>query len=108
MRKFTHIDEAFQCAICKEQIPPLGYTARDHCRHCLHSLHLDINPGDRSSTCGGVLLPVSLEPHRKKSGVLQIVYKCEKCGVVRKNIVADDDDYNAILALQTRKVFENA
>jgi hypothetical protein len=105
MRKFTHIDEAFICAVCGEEVPALGRTARNHCRKCLCSLHLDINPGDRQSGCGGVLRPEGIEQCGKGAHGLQIVHKCEKCGMVRRNIAAEDDDYDAILALSARGAY---
>jgi DNA-directed RNA polymerase subunit RPC12/RpoP len=105
MKKFTHIDTPFICAVCGADVPPLGYTARNHCNRCLCSLHLDVNPGDRLSDCGGVLRPVAVEPHARKPGVMQIVHKCAKCGKFRRNIVARDDDYDAVLAVMSKKVF---
>jgi hypothetical protein len=94
--RFTVIDEAFVCAVCSAEIAPLGYTARDHCSKCLCSLHVDENPGDRASDCGGVLLPVGAEQGKK--GV-KILYKCKKCGMKKKNIAAKDDDKEMIIEL---------
>ena len=102
LRKFTVIDENFICTVCGEQVPPLGYTARNHCNKCLCSLHLDNNPGDRASTCKGVLRPVRLEQHKKKQ---QIVFKCDKCGQIKKNIAADDDDFDLIVELSAKGIY---
>ena len=82
-RKFTKIDEAFVCENCGKQINPLGYTCRDHCNYCLHSKHVDINPGDREEECHGDLEPIRVELDSKKGYV--IIYKCKKCGAIRKN-----------------------
>jgi hypothetical protein len=101
-RKFTVIDEGFTCAVCNAVIPPLNYTARDHCRECLCSLHLDIHPGDRQSGCGGILRPVGLELNKKGQ---QILYRCEKCGADKRNITADDDNYDRIVELSASRVF---
>lgn len=30
-----------------------GSNHRNHCPNCLYSLHVDIEPGDRESECGG-------------------------------------------------------
>jgi len=105
-RKFTHIDESFVCIICGTKIPTLNYTARNHCRECLCSIHLDNFPGDRQSECGGIMRPIGIEPHKKKAGVMQLLHKCEKCGEIRKNIVAEDDDYDLILKLSAKKAYE--
>lgn len=99
--RFTMIDESFSCAICGEVIKPLGYTARDHCPHCLSSIHLDIFPGDRESGCKGVLVPIGIELNKKGT---QIVYKCKKCGMKKKNIAAKDDDADMIIKLSANPV----
>ena len=52
-RRFTKNDSGFICAHCGKEVQPLGYTSRNHCPFCLWSLHLDENPGDRASDCGG-------------------------------------------------------
>ncbi|MCL2019800.1 MAG: RNHCP domain-containing protein [Oscillospiraceae bacterium] len=94
--RFTVIDEAFVCSVCGIQVPPLGYTARDHCNRCLCSVHLDNNPGDRENDCGGVLEAISAEQGKK--GV-KIIYKCRKCGAIKKNVAARDDNNDMIIEL---------
>lgn len=97
--RFTEIDEAFTCTVCGADIPPLGYTSRDHCNKCLCSLHVDINPGDRQSNCGGILEPVGAEYAKNAKKGVKILYKCRKCGDKKKNIAAKDDDNEVILKL---------
>ncbi len=46
-RRFTEIDEEFICENCGKKVEKLGYSCRDHCPYCLHSKHVDKNPGDR-------------------------------------------------------------
>lgn len=94
------IDEEFICENCGELISKLKYSARDHCNHCLYSKHVDINPGDRSNTCLGLLKPIGIE---KFKDTYKIIYKCEKCGSMHKNIVASDDDFNLIIKLSVEK-----
>lgn len=96
MKKFNMIDEEFICEKCKNKIKPLLYTARDHCNYCLYSKHVDINPGDRLNTCRGLLKPIGIE---KFKDTFKIIYKCEKCGIVHKNIMANDDNYDLIIEL---------
>lgn len=100
-RKFTKIDEAFECENCGAQIEPLGYTCRDHCNSCLCSKHVDINPGDREETCRGLLEPVRVELDSKKGYV--IIYKCNKCGAMRKNKSANDDNMDLIIKLTAKQ-----
>lgn len=96
MKKFTMIDEGFLCANCKEDVQPLHYTARDHCPYCLHSLHLDVNPGDRASECKGMLEPIGIKKHRDS---YKIIYRCRKCKEKRVNIAAADDNFDLIVEL---------
>ena len=52
---FTKNDNGFICKNCGFEVQPLGYSSRNHCPNCLHSLHVDINPGDRANECGGIM-----------------------------------------------------
>lgn len=90
------IDEEFVCESCKKKVLPLGYTARDHCPYCLYSKHVDINPGDRLNTCKGLLKPIGIE---KFKDTYKIIYKCERCREMHKNIIANDDDMDLIIEL---------
>ena len=100
-RRFTKIDEAFICENCGEKIKPLGYTFIHHCNHCLQSKHVDIKPRDREEECHGDLEPIRVELDSKKGYV--IVYKCKKCGAMRKNKSADDDNMDLIIELTTKQ-----
>jgi len=83
----------FTCVNCGTEVPPLAGTGcRNHCPVCLHSLHVDVNPGDRASDCGGLLVPIGVL--QTKRG-WQIVSRCAKCGMVRRNIAALDDPVHA-------------
>lgn len=95
-KKFKMIDESFICTNCNKQVNLLLYTARDHCPYCLYSVHVDNNPGDRLSNCHGLLIPTGIEKY--KLGY-KILYKCNKCGEVKKNISALDDDMDKIIEL---------
>ena len=64
--RFTEIDEEFICENCGRKVSKLGYSCRNHCPYCLHSKHVDKNPGDRAEECHGDLEPVSLEIDGKK------------------------------------------
>ncbi len=88
----------FICENCGTHVPPHANSSRNHCNLCLFSKHMDLNePGDRLSLCYGVMKPVSLEYSGKKGDI--IVHKCEKCGKVIKNKMADDDNWDAIIQL---------
>ena len=86
MRNFTEIDEEFDCENCGKHVNKLDYSSRDHCPYCLYAKHVDIFPGDRAQKCHGMLEPIGIENNPKKGYV--IIYKCQKCGAIRKNIAA--------------------
>lgn len=94
---FTKVDEEFICDNCGKHVPKLGYTCRDHCPYCLYSKHVDVNPGDRNEECHGTLQPIGVELSNKKGYV--IIYKCMKCGIIRKNKAAKDDNMDLIIKL---------
>ena len=96
-RKFTKIDEPFVCENCGEEVTVLGYTCRNHCNFCLHSKHVDQNPGDRQEKCHGILEPIAIEQSAKKGYV--IVFQCKKCKAIRKNKAAVDDSMEEILKI---------
>lgn len=96
-KKFTMKDENFACEVCGALVEKLNYTARDHCNKCLCSKHIDINPGDRKSSCKGVLAPIAIEKGKKDE--FKIVYKCNKCGMIKKNIAAKDDNFDKMLEI---------
>lgn len=100
MKRFTMRDEEFICENCGKLINKLSYTARDHCPYCLYSKHVDVFPGDRSNSCKGLLKPVGIE---KFKHTYKIIYKCEKCNKLHKNIIANDDNMDLIIKLSIAK-----
>lgn len=101
MRNFIEIDEEFICENCKKKVSKLGYSCRNHCNYCLHSKHVDKNPGDRQENCQGILEPISVEIDAKKGYV--IIFKCKKCGAIKKNKAAKDDNIDMIINLSVNK-----
>ena len=100
MKNFTMRDEEFICDACGKEVLPLKYSARDHCPYCLYSKHVDIMPGDRKNTCLGLLKPIGIEKFRD---TYKIVYRCQKCGELHKNIMANDDDMDLIISLSSNQ-----
>lgn len=51
--------DTFTCKVCGRLCTPenAGSDHRNHCPNCLSSLHVDIEPGDRESDCGGIMEP---------------------------------------------------
>ncbi len=93
---------AFVCRHCGRRVLPLtNGSYRNHCPFCLYSLHVDIEPGDRAATCGGLMRPVGVRYHTRKG--YQILHRCERCGAEQFNKAARDtvqpDDLDALLRL---------
>lgn len=93
-KRFIKTIEDFACEHCNKEIKGTGYT--NHCPSCLWSKHVDINPGDRASSCGGMMEPISVE---EKGGEYSIVHRCQKCGYQKKNKAAKEDDFGEIIKL---------
>ncbi len=100
-KKFLEKDEEFICNNCGKRVKKLLYTSRDHCPYCLYSMHIDNNPGDRNCTCLGKMIPIGVEKFKTDS--FKIVYKCSKCGIIKRNIQAIDDNINEIIKISVIK-----
>ncbi|MFI9650602.1 RNHCP domain-containing protein [Streptomyces sp. NPDC052040] len=95
----------FTCENCGRAVVALvNGSYRNHCPHCLYSLHVDISPGDRANDCRAPMRPAAVEHHSAKG--YMIVHRCTGCGARRRNRMADDphqgDDLDVVLALMRR------
>ncbi len=91
MSTFIPREEQFVCEHCNVIVEPLGKgTYRDHCPMCLYSKHVDRDgPGDRMSSCHGLLKPTAIDQDGKKGFI--ILYECMQCRKSSRNKAADDD-----------------
>ncbi len=96
--KFRKRVEDFKCEHCGEAVKGNGYT--NHCPHCLWSKHVDVNPGDRLSGCGGMMEPIALEGTVAR---LRILHRCQLCGLEKRNDAAPDDDKEKIVSLAGKR-----
>lgn len=92
---FIRKQEDFRCEHCGAAVVGNGYT--NHCPKCLWSKHVDIEPGDRGSDCGGMMKPVLIEGATGKG--YRIRHKCETCGHEKMNDASTDDSPDALIAL---------
>lgn len=95
------INDIFKCDHCGRIVgPTMAKQNRNHCPHCLWSLHVDIRTGDRSCFCKGKMEPISLwiKPSREWA----LIHRCEKCGFIRTNRIAGDDNEKSLLQLAKR------
>ena len=86
-------NQAFSCEKCGAKVLPHPSSVRSHCPKCLWSKHVDVDPGDRSAVCGGLMQPVGLEKHRKG---FRIRHSCQTCGEEQPCIAAPDDDLGVL------------
>lgn len=97
-------DERFICRNCGMEVVPMGAGSnhRNHCPNCLHSRHLDIEPGDRESDCGGLMEPVAVWVRR--GGEWAIIHRCRQCGWLSSNRVAADDNPVLLMSIAMKPV----
>lgn len=98
-KNFIARDEGFSCKKCSKPVEPLGKGYRNHCPHCLYSLHVDKNlPGDRASECGGLMTPIRLESGSRKGYLgFDILHRCERCRKEIKNILNEGDNWEGVI-----------
>lgn len=95
-KRFTKTIEDFTCDNCGYEVKGSGYT--NHCPNCLWSKHVDINPGDRASKCGGMMKPTGLD---NKSDVFYIIHKCQKCGEEKRIKAVSGDNFQKLIELSS-------
>lgn len=107
-KRFQKNDSGFVCAHCGKTVEPLGTTSRNHCPHCLWSLHVDIHPGDRACECRGEMEPIAARPDARAGFV--ILHRCTRCGELHtnkaaygmKNSIGRLDNTGLLIALTAR------
>lgn len=88
--------------MCGRPVVPQGAGSehRNHCPNCLSSLHVDEEPGDRASDCGGVMEPVGVWV--RKGGEWALVHRCRRCGKISSNRVAADDNPLKLMSIAVK------
>ncbi len=91
-RTTINYNETFICSNCGRTVPPqeFGSEHRNHCPYCLWSRHMDLKPGDRRSGCRGNMEPISIWVRKDREWA--IIHRCSKCGFIRPNRIAGDDN----------------
>lgn len=97
-KNFITKNDGFICQNCGTKNPPAPKTCRNHCVHCLYSLHVDENiPGDRGSTCKKLMKPLRIEQNSKKG--FFIVHECLGCKKKINNKLAEDDEWETVCSI---------
>ena len=108
-RHYKHTDyrhtacaDSFTCKVCDTFNAPEGAGSqhRNHCRHCLSSVHVDLEPGDRLSLCKGVMDPIGVWV--RKNGEWAMIHRCRICGVLHSNRVAADDNPVLLMSIAVK------
>ncbi|TYK53175.1 RNHCP domain-containing protein [Actinomadura decatromicini] len=95
--------DAFRCVGCRLDVPAdaPGTVHRNHCPHCLTSVHLDdLTPGDRRAGCRGRMAPLSLTV--RPDGEWMLIHHCQSCDALSVNRIAGDDNALALLRIAVR------
>mmetsp|Transcript_24837 Transcript_24837/g.36623 ORF Transcript_24837/g.36623 Transcript_24837/m.36623 type:complete len:184 (+) Transcript_24837:31-582(+) len=95
-KNFQKCCEDFVCDHCGHLEYGNGYT--NHCSQCLWSKHVDINPGDRTADCNGLMPPVVID---MKKGNYRFLQRCQICGHERWNKAQQNDSFNMIVLLSS-------
>ncbi|MBQ8614156.1 MAG: RNHCP domain-containing protein [Ruminiclostridium sp.] len=97
-------NEVFTCSSCGRTVVPegAGSSHRNHCPNCLSSLHVDEEPGDRESECGGIMEPISVWV--RKNGEWAIIHRCKRCGKLSSNRIAADDNPVLLVSISMKPV----
>jgi RNHCP domain len=91
---FTRLEETFICEHCTQETKGNGYT--NHCPYCLYSKHVDITPGDRAASCGGLMSPTEVLVLRHG---WVLVHTCIVCRYQKKNKISPADNIEMLLRI---------
>jgi len=103
-RKYKNEHNAFICEKCGRSVVNAGSGTlnRNHCPECLWSRHMDLRTGDRMSVCRGMMEPIGIWV--KGNGEWALIHRCEKCGFIRSNRIAGDDNHTGLMRLAAKPV----
>jgi len=97
-KHFIKVKENFTCDHCHQKVIGTGYT--NHCPNCLYSKHVDeLIPGDRSSSCLGLMKPISIII---KAGKFILFHQCQTCRKITRNKTAPNDNQKLLVKLSTQ------
>lgn len=94
---FIKNKEDFNCENCNSKNRGNGYT--NHCSECLYSIHVDIDPGDRLNSCGGLMEPIYVSYTNNNK---YLVHKCLKCSFEKRNILNVNDSVEKMIQIQKK------
>ena len=93
-RTFIKKKEDFVCEHCGQRVLGDGYT--NHCPACLFSKHVDVHPGDRASSCCGLMEPRAVI---QKGGGYTLEHVCMRCEQITIVTLRPSDNFDAAISL---------
>ncbi len=99
---YKNENNAFVCGNCGRGVlaAQSGTLNRNHCPECLWSRHVDLRTGDRMSVCRGMMEPIGIWV--KKDEEWSLIHRCVKCGFIRANRIAGDDNNEELMSLASK------
>ncbi|PKL19587.1 MAG: RNHCP domain-containing protein [Spirochaetae bacterium HGW-Spirochaetae-5] len=103
-RKYINEHNAFICEKCGRSVVTAisGTLNRNHCPECLWSRHVDLRTGDRMSVCRGMMEPIGIWV--RLDGEWALIHRCVKCGFIRSNRIAGDDNQTRLMHIAVKPV----
>lgn len=92
VKKFQKRVEDFICESCGAKVRGNGFT--NHCPECFVSKHVDIFPGDRKESCGGLMDVTNVE---LKKGRYILTHTCRKCKAVSHDKFREDENFDSLM-----------
>ena len=65
-------------------------------------MHVDIEPGDRESDCGGIMEAIGVWV--RKGGEWAIIHRCRRCGTLSSNRCAADDNPMKLMSIAMKPI----
>lgn len=94
---FKKVIENFVCEKCGTEVKGNGFT--NHCPKCLWSKHVDNDPGDRESNCGGMMEPINFF---KEGTDFVLVHKCIVCDIEKRNKFVANDNFDVAVEISKK------
>ena len=85
--------DSFTCRVCGRLVVPEAAGSA-------HRNHVDKEPGDRASDCGGIMGPIGVWV--RKGGEWAVIHRCRRCGKLSSNRTAADDNPMKLMSVALR------
>jgi len=94
IKRFQKRVEDFDCERCGHTNKGTGFS--NHCSECLISKHVDIFPGDRKESCGGIMDVTGIQ---KKGERYVLEHTCTTCKKTSGDHFRERDNFDTLIKL---------